>query len=120
HGHYLVARDDGRLLIGTTLEDVGFDRRNTAEAVVDMMAFATRLAPGLRTAGVRPGWGGVPPATCGGLPYLGGAAGQEELCMWCGHVRHGLWLSTGTGVVMSRLLRGEAPGVDLTPFRPDR
>jgi len=37
-----------------------------------------------------------------------------------GHFRHGLWLSTGTAVVMSRLLRGEAPGVDLTPFRPDR
>ena len=41
--HYLQPRDDGRLLVGTTMEDVGFDRRNTAEAVAGMLEFATRL-----------------------------------------------------------------------------
>ena len=37
-----------------------------------------------------------------------------------GHYRHGLHLSTGTAVVMSQLIRGEKPQVDLTPFRVDR
>jgi glycine oxidase len=120
HGHYLVARDDGRLLVGTTLEDVGFDRRNTAEAVGDMLAFATRLAPGLRTASVERTWCGFRPASSDGLPYLGRAPGVENVLLATGHFRHGLWLSTGTAVVMSRLLRGESPGVDLTPFRPGR
>jgi glycine oxidase len=120
HRQYLVARDDGRLLVGTTLEDVGFDRRNTAEAVADMLAFATRLAPELRTAAVERAWCGFRPASGDGLPYLGRAPGLENVFIASGHFRHGLWLSTGTAVVMSRLLRGEAPGVDLTPFRPER
>jgi glycine oxidase len=120
HGHYLVARRDGRLLVGTTLEDVGFDRRNTAEAVADMLAFATRLAPGLRSATVERAWCGFRPASSDGLAYLGAVPGMENVFIAAGHFRHGLWLSTGTAVVMSRLLRGEAPGLDLTPFRPDR
>ena len=41
--HYLLPREDGRLLIGTTMEDVGFDRRNTAEAIADMLNFAVKF-----------------------------------------------------------------------------
>jgi glycine oxidase len=120
-GHrYLLPRDDGRLLVGTTMEDVGFDRRNTAEAIADMLHFATRLAPALRTATVERSWCGFRPASVDGLPYLGAIPGLENAFIAAGHFRHGLWLSTGTAVVMSRLLRGEPPGVDLTPFRVDR
>jgi glycine oxidase len=120
-GHrYLLPRDDGRLLVGTTMEDVGFDRRNTAEAVADMLHFATRLSPALRAATVERSWCGFRPASVDGLPYLGAVPGLENAFIAAGHFRHGLWLSTGTAVVMSRLIRGESPGVDLTPFRVDR
>jgi glycine oxidase len=118
--HYLLPRDDGRLLVGTTMEDVGFDRRNTAEAIADMLQFATRLAPALRTATVERSWCGFRPASIDGLPYLGAVPELENAFIAAGHFRHGLWLSTGTAVVMSRLIRGESPGVDLTPFRVDR
>ena len=85
-----------------------------------MLAFATRLAPELRMAAVERSWCGFRPASGDGLPYLGRAPGLENVFIASGHFRHGLWLSTGTAVVMSRLLRGEAPGVDLAPFRPER
>jgi glycine oxidase len=120
-GHrYLLPRDDGRLLVGTTMEDVGFDRRNTAAAMADMLQFATRLAPALSTATVERSWCGFRPASIDGSPYLGLVPGLENAFVATGHFRHGLWLSTGTAVVISRMIRGESPGVDLTPFKPDR
>jgi glycine oxidase len=117
---YLLPREDGRLLVGTTMEDVGFDRRNTAAGVADILQFATRLAPALQSATVERSWCGFRPASVDGMPYLGAVPGLENAFVAAGHFRHGLWLSTGTAVVMSRLLRGESPGVDLTPFRVDR
>ena len=106
--------------MGTTLEDVGFDRRNTAEAIADMLRFATQLCPALRFAAVETWWSGFRPKSIDDLPYLGRVPGFENAFIAAGHFRHGLWLSTGTAVVMSRLIRGESPGVDLSPFRPER
>jgi glycine oxidase len=119
-GHYIVPRDDGRLLVGTTMEDVGFDRRNTAEAVSDLLQFASRLAPAVGFATLQRAWCGFRPASVDGLPYLGAVPGVDNAYIAAGHFRAGLWLSTGSAVVISRLIRGESPGVDLTPFRPDR
>jgi glycine oxidase len=118
--HYLLPREDGRVLAGTTMEDVGFDRRITAEAIADILAFAVKLCPTLRSAAVERSWCGFRPESIDGLPYLGAVPGLQNAYIAAGHFRHGLWLSTGTAIVMSRLIRGEAPGVDLTPFRPDR
>ncbi len=54
--NYLLPRDDGRILVGTTLEDVGFDRRNTAEAIADLLRFAVDLAPELKSANLERAW----------------------------------------------------------------
>jgi glycine oxidase len=70
---YLVPRDDGRVLAGSTEEEVGFDKRTTEEAIADLTDFA-----------------------------------------------RGLFLSTATAVVMSQLMRGEEPRVNLAPFRVGR
>ncbi len=117
---YLVSRDDGRVLVGSTQEDVGFDRRNTAVAVSDLLQFATRLVPQLQNADIERCWTGFRPRGVDDLPYLGPAPGLSNVYLATGHFRAGLWQSTGTAVVMSRLIRGEAPGVDLSPFRPER
>jgi glycine oxidase len=118
--NYLLPRDDGRILVGTTMEDVGFDRRNTAEAISNLLRFASELVPELRSANLERAWSGFRPASIDELPYLGRVPNASNAFVAAGHFRSGLWWSTGTAVVMSRLLRGEAPGVDLTPFRPDR
>ncbi len=118
--HYLLQRDDGQMLVGSTLEDVGFDRRNTAAAVADLLNFATDLIPELKTVSVERCWTGFRPASVDELPYLGRVPGLENAFVATGHYRAGLYLSTGTAVVMSRMIRGESPGVDMTPFRPDR
>jgi glycine oxidase len=117
---YLVPRDDGRLLAGSTEEDVGFDKSTTAGGIAGLLEFALSLVPDLDQAQVEHSWAGLRPATSDGLPYLGRVPGLENAFVAAGHFRGGLQLSTGTAVVMSQLIRGQEPLIDLTPFRLDR
>jgi glycine oxidase len=120
-GHrYLVPRSDGRVLVGSTEEDAGFDKRTTVAAMGDLLHFALELVPVLRDQTVERTWAGLRPGNADGLPYLGRIPDLENAFIAAGHYRHGLHLSTGTAVVLSQLMRGEQPQVDLTPFRVDR
>ena len=117
---YLVPRDDGRLLVGSTEEEVGFDKCTTEEAIGELVTLAQQVVPALRDANVEQTWAGLRPGTFDSLPYLGRVPGFENIFVAAGHFRSGLLLSTGTAVVMSRLIRGEDPQLDLTPFRVAR
>ncbi|MGI8982714.1 MAG: glycine oxidase ThiO [Pirellulaceae bacterium] len=114
---YLVPRDDGRVLAGSTEEEVGFDKSTTAEAIADLTLFARGLIPALENAPVEQTWAGLRPASFDGLPYLGPLPGLSNCFVASGHFRSGLYLSPGTAIVMSQLLRGEQPRIDLGPFR---
>jgi glycine oxidase len=113
---YLVLRDDGRVLVGSTEEEVGFDKRTTDEAIADLVAFARGLVPALADAPIERSWAGLRPASFDGLPYLGPLPGLDNAFVASGHFRSGLYLSPATAVVMSQLLRGETPRIDLAPF----
>lgn len=117
---YLVPRNDGRILAGSTEEDAGFDRSTTAAAIEGLLAFAIGLVPALAGAQLERTWAGLRPSSADGLPYLGVVPGLENAFVAAGHFRSGLQLSPGTAVVMSQLMRGEPPQIDLTPFRLDR
>jgi glycine oxidase len=117
---YLVPRDDGRLLIGSTEEEAGFDRRTTASGIAGLIEFGISLTPAVANLPVERCWAGLRPGTRDGLPYLGPVPGVAGLFIAAGHFRQGLHLSPGTAVVMSQLIRGHQPEIDLTPFRLDR
>jgi glycine oxidase len=117
---YLVPREDGRVLAGSTEEEVGFDKRTTEEAIADLTNFARDLVPALRQAAIEKTWAGLRPGSFDGLPYLGSLPGLKNAFVAAGHFRSGLFLSTATAVVMSQLLRGEEPQIDLAPFRVGR
>ena len=117
---YLVPRPDGRVLVGSTEEDAGFDRTTTAGAIGELLRFACSLVPDLAAAQIERTWAGFRPATDDGLPYLGRVPELENAWVAAGHFRSGLQLSTGTAAVMNQLLAGEEPEVDLTGFRLDR
>ena len=117
---YLVPRPDGRVLIGSTEEDAGFDCRTTSEGVSSLLRFALELAPGLADAEVERTWAGLRPATPNRMPILGRVPDLENAFVATGHFRAGLQLSTATAVVMSQLIRGEPPEVDLEPFGPSK
>lgn len=117
---YLVPRPDGRLLIGSTEEDAGFDKRTTPGGVRGLLEFAFRLVPGLDAAHFERAWAGLRPASADGLPYLGVVPGMKNLFVAAGHFRSGLQMSPATAVVMAQLLLGERPLIPLEPFRVDR
>lgn len=117
---YLVPRPDGRILVGSTEEDAGFDARPTPAGVHGLLEFAFELVPGLRDAHYERAWAGLRPGSADGLPYLGRAPQYENLFIATGHFRDGLQLSAGTALVMTQLICGEPTSVPLEAFRVDR
>jgi glycine oxidase len=117
---YLVPRPDGRVLAGSTMEDVGFDKRTTAEAIRGLLDLACTLVPALAQAPVERCWAGLRPGSPDELPFLGRVPGLDNLFVAAGHFRAGIMLSPGTGRVMAELLCGQAPSVPLEAFRLDR
>ena len=117
---YLVPRDDGYLLAGSTEEEVGFDKRTTAEGIAELTAFARSVVPALAEAAIEQTWAGLRPGSLDGFPYLGRVPGVANAFVVAGHFRSGLFLSPATAVVMSQLIRGEKPLIDLRPFAVNR
>ncbi|WP_238701231.1 glycine oxidase ThiO [Mariprofundus erugo] len=117
---YLVPRVDGHILIGASMERVGFSKGNTEPVVNRLLEATWRMAPGLKDAEIVEQWMGFRPGTPDGLPYLGPVNGRPGLWVATGHYRNGVVLAPGTAELMSRWMMGEEPAVDVTGFRIDR
>ncbi len=117
---YLTPRPDGRLLVGSTLEDVGFLKQNTVTATAELMRFATSLSPSLAKLPIEAYWSGLRPGTPDGFPYLGRVPAVENGWIAAGHYRAGFQLAPATAVVMRALLQGETPPVDVASFGVER
>jgi glycine oxidase len=118
--NYLVPRDDGLVLVGSTVEEVGFDDRVTDDAIEELVRYARNLIPDLAEARCLRSWAGLRPGSPDGFPYLGRVPHLPNLYVATGHFRSGVYLSPATARVMSQLMRGETPDVDLELFRLDR
>jgi glycine oxidase len=117
---YLVPRPDSRVLVGSTEEDAGFDKRTTTRAIGDLLALAWRLVPSLAEAQLERCWAGLRPGSPDGLPFLGPVPGFENLFVAAGHFRAGIQLSPATGLVMKELFLGQPLTVPLEAFRLER
>jgi glycine oxidase len=117
---YLVPRDDGRILVGSTEEDVGFDKRTTAQAIAELLSFAQRIAPALGALPLERTWAGLRPGNADDLPYIGSAPTAENLIVATGHFRSGIELSPATARIVRALVLGEQPEVPVEAFRLDR
>lgn len=117
---YLVPRDDGRLLIGSTLEDVGFDRRTTPDAIAGLVEFAGDLLGEIGCVAVEQSWAGLRPGTVDGLPTIGRVPGFANAWVATGHYRSGLHQSPGTALLVADLIEGRASPVPADAFRAGR
>jgi len=117
---YLVPRDDGRVLVGSTEEEAGFDKSTTEEGIGELVALARQLVPALRDATIENSWAGLRPGTFDGFPYMGRMPGLDNAYAAAGHYRSGLHMSPGTAVVLRQLMLGDEPEIDLMPFRVGR
>ena len=117
---YTVPWPDGSLLVGATVEDVGFDERSTVAGVHDLLAAAGELLPGAWQASLEEIRVGLRPATPDHLPLLGPLARCPRIILATGHYRNGVLLAPYTADVVTRfMLDGERDAMlDLT--RPER
>jgi glycine oxidase len=116
---YLVPRDDGRTLIGSTMEFVGYRREVTAAAVRDLLTAAIELVPALGNAKLGETWSNFRPYTEDELPLLG-ATELPGLWLASGHYRNGILLAPITAAIVAALVRGKRSPVPLAPFAPAR
>lgn len=97
---YVIPRKDGRVLIGSTLEEAGFEKRTTAEAKEELYRIAVEMFPLLKRTPIEDHWAGLRPGSPSGIPYIGPYPGVEGLYVNAGHFRNGLV----TGPASARLI----------------
>lgn len=117
-GRYAIPRKDGHILVGSTLEHVGFDKTPTEEALASLKASAEELLPALADAEVVGHWAGLRPGSPDGIPFIGEVPQFPGLWLNCGHYRNGLVLAPASCELLKNLMLGEAPIVDPAPYAP--
>ena len=115
---YLVPRRDGRVLVGSTMEDAGFEAVTTREALDTLRRLAARLMPATTDMAVENDWAGLRPGTSDRMPYLGPVPELPGLVLATGHYRNGILLAPITARLVAEVVDGRAPSVDLAPFAP--
>jgi glycine oxidase len=116
---YLIPRSDGRLLVGATVEEAGFDKRTDPETMKQFHREALALVPRLADAKILEDWAGLRPGTPDALPILG-ASPTPGYFIATGHFRDGILLAPVTARVMADVVTGAKPGHDLAAFTPAR
>jgi len=115
-GRYLIPRSDGHILVGSTLEHVGFDKSTTEEARDSLYKTALTILPDLAQYPVEHHWAGLRPGSPGGIPFIGAVPGYEGLYLNCGHYRNGLVLAPASTRLLSDMLLARAPIIDPAPY----
>ncbi|MCF6782762.1 glycine oxidase ThiO [Stutzerimonas stutzeri] len=113
---YAIPRRDGHVLVGSTLEDVGFDKTPTEDALDSLRATAAELLPALADAEVVRHWAGLRPGSPDGVPYIGEVPAYEGLWLNCGHFRNGLVLAPASCQLLTDLILGREPTLDPAPY----
>jgi len=115
--HYAVRRGEGSLLVGSTLEEAGFNAHVTEAGVRELLDWARRLFPALASAPIEAVWAGLRPATPDALPMIGSFPGLPVLVA-TGHHRNGILLAPWTAREVARLVTTGADGREI--FSPAR
>lgn len=116
---YIVPRRDGRILIGATVEDVGFAPHNTPKGIQSLLAQGIQLYPELEDWPIQECWWGFRPATPDELPILG-TSPCKNLTLATGHYRNGILLAPVTSVLIADLISEQKSDPLLEHFRYDR
>jgi glycine oxidase len=117
---YLVPRPSGELLVGATVERVGFQRAVTAQGIAGLLQAAIELVPALGSLPIARTWYGFRPWAPDGLPVLGPWPGIEGLFVATAHYRNGIMLAPITARLMKEWITGGRPSIPLDDFLPDR
>jgi glycine oxidase len=116
---YMVPRSSGKVLIGATVEDVGYDKTVQPETVQSLYRAAGELAPELASAPITESWAGLRPGTPDDLPLLGETE-TPGVFIASGHFRNGILLAPVTARIVADLTAGKRAPMDISAFSPLR
>ena len=118
--HYLLSRRSGEILVGSTKEQVGFDKDITPAAREELTAVAVDLLPVLKGAQPMRQWSGLRPGSPEGIPFVGPHPKLKGLWFNTGHYANGVTLAPGSARLLADLMAERAPILDPAPYRPGR
>jgi len=116
---YLVPRSDGRIVIGATVEDAGYNKQTEVNTIQRLLHAARELVPALANARVHGDWAGLRPGTSDNLPILGESSIPGYFVAG-GHYRDGILLAPISAQVMMELILAKPASHDLSAFSPAR
>jgi len=116
---YLVPRPDGRLIVGATVEEMGFDTTVTAGGVHELLREAYRLLPDVAEMELLDAIAGLRPGTPDNLPLVGPGA-IDGLVLATGHFRNGILLAPLAAEAVADLLTGVRPFTGISPEKDER
>jgi glycine oxidase len=113
---YMIPRRDGRIVIGSTVEDVGFDKSVTMAGAGFLARRAFEMVPGARDLPLLASWAGLRPGCPDRVPLIGPHPMDERVLIATGHYRNGILLAPATGRLIHAMITGARPPIDPSPY----
>ncbi len=110
--HYLIPRKEGRILAGSTVEDVGFDKSTTDEGLTELKRAVYELLPELKETEIEISWAGLRPGSQEGVPYICSHSEIGNLFINAGHFRNGITLAPASARLLSNIILEQTPIVE--------
>jgi glycine oxidase len=116
---YIVPRGNGRCVTGSTIENVGTEKRVTPQGINKILSAAVEMVPALGDAEIAETWCGLRPDTPDHLPSLG-PTDIEGLLIATGHFRNGILLAPITAKLIAEWITNQKTSVNWDVFSPMR
>jgi glycine oxidase len=116
-GLYLIPRRDGHILVGSTLEDVGFDKSTTEETRRSLQTDAASLLPQLAELQPLQHWAGLRPGSPDNIPVIDRHPDFDNVYVNTGHFRYGVTMAPASSELLADMIEDRPPALDSTPYR---
>jgi len=115
---YIIPRKDGRILVGSTTEDCGFDKSISEEVRQQLLDYANRSIPALKSLRIEKHWGGLRPGSSNGIPKIGRHPEISNLFINCGHYRNGLVIAPASARLLASMMLNHQSIIDPKHYSP--
>jgi glycine oxidase len=116
NGLYVIPRLDGHILVGSTVEDAGFDKSTDAATAQRLHAEASVLLPALANAQPIRHWAGLRPGSPDNIPIIGRHPDFDNVFLNVGHFRYGVTMAPAAAELLADLMAGTPPALDPAPY----
>lgn len=116
-GNYLLPRQDGHIVCGSSMNDVGFDTSVNPAIYRDLQQFAYDTLPALKDMPIVKAWAGLRPSSPQGIPYIGKAEEFDNLWLNTGHFRNGLVMAPASARMLRELILAQPLSIDATAYQ---